>query len=176
MTLQLGDFVCVPMGGDSGKLIRVGQWLNGDGFGNYEHSEILVTRNQTFAAYPGGAAFQSLAPASFQDGWLWSSDTIGKQLTSTQRAAIVRTALSLKGVPYSPTDYFAIAAHRLHLPGAILLKDYVGSTNHLICSQLVDYCYMKAGIHLFTDGRWPGYVTPEDLANVILNPGSVRYA
>ena len=45
----------------------------------------------------------------------------------------------------------------------------------MICSQLVDYCYLMAGVHLFNDGRWPGYVTPEDLANVIADPSGVTY-
>ena len=64
-------------------------------------------------------------------------------------------------------DYFALALHRLGIP-APELKRYIGSSKHLICSQLVDLVYAEAGIHLFTDNRWPGYVTPADLANLIL--------
>ncbi len=30
----------------------------------------------------------------------------------------------------------------------------------MICSQLVDQSYQDAGVHLFSDGRWSGYVTP----------------
>lgn len=168
-----GDFVCVPMKGEAGKLIRFGQWLDGTGYQNYEHAEVLITRTTTMGAYPGGAAIQSLAPPDYQVGWLWSSDAI--HLTPQQRMSIITTAVSLKGTPYSPLDYFAIAAHRLHVPGGPLLSNYVASQNHMICSQLVDYCYMKAGVHLFNDGRWPGYVTPEDLANVILHPEGVTY-
>jgi hypothetical protein len=175
MTFQLGDFVCVPMHGDAGELIRIGQYLNGSGFKNFEHAEVLVTRNQTMGAYPGGAKLEDLAPLDYQQGWLWSSDAIGVHLTAKQRDAVVSTALALKGIGYSPTDYFALAAHRLDLPGASLLKNYVSSTNHMICSQLVDYCYLMAGVHLFNDGRWPGYVTPEDLANVIADPSGVTY-
>lgn len=175
MTIQLGDFTCIPINGDAGDLIRIGQFLNGDGFRNYEHAEILATPTQTLGAYPGGAALQNLPSVAGQKGWLWSSNTIGAHLTQKQRDTIVQAALALQGTPYSPTDYFAIAAHRLDLPGNFLLKNYVSSTNHMICSQLVDYCYLMAGVHLFNDGRWPGYVTPEDLANVIADPSGVTY-
>lgn len=168
-----GDFICVPIGGQTGKLIRIGEWLNGDGFQNYEHAEILVTRTTTLGAYPGGAAIQTLAPPDYQIGWLWSSDAIHP--SPAQRMTIIQTAASLKGTPYSALDYFAIAAHRLHVPGGPLLEDYVASQKHMICSQLVDYCYMKAGVHLFNDDRWPGDVTPEDLANVIQHPEGVTY-
>ncbi len=163
-----GDFVIVPMHGMAGKLIKFGEWLDGDGFKNYEHAEILVNPTQTMGAYPGGAGLRSLPATTWQNGWLWSTGVIHPSLA--QRKIIIDTAMSLRGTPYSPADYFALVAHRLHLPGGSLLKDYVGSSKHLICSQLVDYCYMKAGVHLFNDGRWPGYVTPEDLANVLLNP------
>ena len=32
-----------------------------------------------------------------------------------------------------------------------------------MCSQLVDYIYLQAGVHLFEDGRLPGEVSPADL-------------
>lgn len=174
MTIQLGDFTCIPINGDGGELIRIAQYLNGNGFKNYEHAELLATPTQTMGAYPGGAALQTVPPVSFQKGWLWSSNTIGPHLSQKQRDTIVQAALALKGTPYSALDYFAIAAHRLDIPGP-LLKNYISSTHHMICSQLVDYCYMVAGVHLFNDGRWPGYVTPEDLANVIADPSGVTY-
>jgi hypothetical protein len=37
----------------------------------------------------------------------------------------------------------------------------------MICSQLVDFCYAKAGVRLFADNRWEGYVTPADLAGLL---------
>ena len=36
-----------------------------------------------------------------------------------------------------------------------------------VCSQLVDQAYLDAGIHLFDDGRLPGLVAPEDLADLL---------
>ena len=117
------------------------------------------------AAFPGGAA-RALYPL---DGPLYSSGHLA--FTDEQRAASVQAAEHYLGTPYSAADYFAIAAHHLHLPGSFLLKDYVASTRHMICSQLVDQCCLDAGAHLFSDGRWPGYVVPADLANLILTGG-----
>lgn len=66
------------------------------------------------------------------------------------------------GVPYSFIDYGAIGMHSLglNLPG---VQGYIASTGHMICSQLVDECAKDEGVHLFEDGRWPGYVMPMDL-------------
>jgi len=61
-------------------------------------------------------------------------------------------------------------------PGWLL--DYVAGTGHIICSQLVDQCYLDAGVHLFDDGRFVGDVTPGDLAHVgtIENIGTGPFA
>lgn len=167
-----GDFACLRISGDVGEMIRIGQWMCGDGFHNYEHAEVKVNETQTLGAYPGGAALVTLPED--QSSWLWSTGVI--RLTDTQRAKIVETALSLEGTPYSAVDYFAIAAHRLRIPDPDHeLQDFIGDGKSMICSQLVDYCYLQAGVHLFNDGRWPGYVTPADLANVIMHPESVTY-
>jgi hypothetical protein len=172
--VQLGDFVLVPIPGTAGKLISFGEWLDGSGFTDYDHAEIYVGNPEglapskfgyTFGAYPGGAMAIPLAtaPADIPDA-LWSCGMF--YLTDEDRATIVKNALALTGTPYSAADYFALAAHRLHLP-VPFLKKYVASSKHMICSQLVDYVYMESNIHLFNDGRWPGYVTPADLASVI---------
>ncbi|WP_329565415.1 hypothetical protein [Kitasatospora sp. NBC_01266] len=159
-----GDFAVVSMGGEVGRLIRLGQWLNGDGFANYEHAFVLVGDDEVIEAQPGGAR---QAPLAEYDTHLirWSSGHI--QLTNDQRVEIVAAARGCLRVPYSFLDYAALAAHRVHLPGSSLLKGYVADTRHQICSQLVDQCYQDAGIHLFGDGRWPGYVTPADLYRLI---------
>jgi cell wall-associated NlpC family hydrolase len=156
------------MSGDAGKLIRLGQLLNGDGFGDYEHAFIYIgdygttgdLAAQIVEAEPGGARRTALNYSSV----LWSSGKI--PLTDAQRAAIVTAAKKYVGTPYSAADYFALAAHRLHIP-APGLRAYVASSGHMICSQLVDACYADAGVHLFSDGRWPGYVTPGALADLL---------
>jgi hypothetical protein len=173
MTPQPGDYACRNMGGTPGKLISVGEWLDGSGFSIYDHAEVYVgmpNKNgpygYTMGAYPGGARLVPLQLEQLNDGngFLWST---GKtEMTGEQRSLIVATAMTCEGVGYSAADYFAIAAHRLHVP-VPGLREYIGDTGHMICSQMVDFCYMRAGVHLFTDGRWPGYVTPADLANLL---------
>ncbi|MER8186950.1 hypothetical protein [Kitasatospora sp. NPDC094015] len=150
------------MDGGVGRLIRIGQWLNGDGFLDFEHAFVLVDDDHLVEAQPGGA---ELRPASvYRDHpMLWSTGIV--PLTDEQRGAVVAAALGYQGVPYSFADYAALAAHRFHLPVGPLIKGYVASTKHMICSQLVDQCYHDAGVRLFRDGRWSGYVTPADLAN-----------
>ncbi|MFF0389284.1 hypothetical protein ACFYS8_11380 [Kitasatospora sp. NPDC004615] len=159
-----GDFAVVRMDGRTGRLIRIGQFLNGDGFSDYEHAFVFVGDGHVVEAQPGGA---TLDPLGDYDGHpvLWSTGRI--PLTDDQRTAITTAARSYLGTPYSFTDYLALAAHRLHLPAGPPLRKYVASTKHMICSQLVDQCYQDAGVHLFDDHRWPGYVTPADLANLL---------
>ncbi|MEV4614980.1 hypothetical protein AB0K43_20635 [Kitasatospora sp. NPDC049258] len=150
------------MDGGVGRLIRIGQWLNGDGFADFEHAFVLVDDDHLVEAQPGGAELLPLS--AYRDHpQLWSTGII--PLTGEQRGAIVAAARGYLGVPYSFADYAALAAHRFHLPVGPLIKGYVASTRHMICSQLVDQCYQDAGVRLFADGRWSGYVTPADLAN-----------
>lgn len=159
-----GDFAVVRMAGRVGRLIRIGQWLNGDGFADFEHAFVYVGDDELVEAQPGGV---ELRPASTYDHRpiLWSTGRF--DLSEEQRAAVVAAARGYLGVPYSVADYFALAAHRFHLPIGPLIKGYVADSRHMICSQLVDQCYRDAGVQLFTDGRWPGYVTPADLANLL---------
>lgn len=169
--LQPGDFCCTSISGLTGKLVSFGEWLNGDGFGDYDHAEIYVGMvdpesapyGYTFAAYPGGAGYR-VADLSLMSGALWSTGKI--VLTDEQRASILASCAAAKGVPYSILDYFSLVAHRMHLP-VPFLKRYISSTGHMICSQLVDFAYMNAGVHLFQDDRWPGYVVPADLAKLL---------
>ncbi len=163
-----GDFQLCPMGGKAGSLIRFAQWLNGDGFHDYEHVRLYIGPAQR----KGYGVFVEAMPdkarkAEFPldpPGVYWSSGKIA--LTPQQRAEIVRVALIYVGTPYSFVDYLALAAHRLHIyvPG---IKRYVASSKHMICSQLIDQCYLDAGVHLFKDDRWPGYVTPGDLYHLL---------
>jgi cell wall-associated NlpC family hydrolase len=161
---QPGDFGLVSIAGDVGRLIRLGQWLNGSGFSTMEHAFVFVGGGQLIEAMPGGAR---LAPVSEYDGRpiVWSSGKV--ELTDGQRAEVVAAARAMIGTPYSAADYFAIAAHRFHLPGGRWLRNYVASTKHEICSQLVDRAYAEGGVHLFQDGRWDGFCTPGDLFNLI---------
>jgi len=160
-----GDFGLVPLPGAVGKMISLGERLNGDAFSNFDHAFLLLRDNRIIEAEPGGAR---IMPADeYGDTVLWSYWT----LTDPQRAAIVSEAWKYVGTPYSAADYFALAAKRLHLP-APGLRRYVASSGHMICSQLVDQIYQDAGLQIFDDGRWCGYVTPADLHDALSGPVS----
>lgn len=172
---QPGDFEVVPIGGPGGRLIHLGEVLNGSGFGDYEHARLYLGDRTCVQAEPGGA---TIVPIDFNDHGLWSTAHFSGVLTEFQRASIVQAGRlcgphnGQPGVGYSSTDYLALGAQRLHLGLVVPFLDrYVASSGHMICSQLVDWCYLQAGVHLFDDKRKPGHVTPEDLA-VLIDPSA----
>ncbi len=179
MTVQHlpGDFQLCSMGGQTGRIIRALQWLNGDGFHDYEHARLcigttaLVNGKATKAA-PGNGWFVEAMPDGAVlaehpldgDGLFWSSGLI--PLTPAQRTAIVHAALgyAYAHIGYSYLDYASLAARRLHIP-APHLRAYIASTGHMICSQLVARCYLDGGAPLFD--CWTGDVTPGDLYELL---------
>lgn len=73
-------------------------------------------------------------------------------------------ARDMIGIPYGFAQYAAIAGLTL-LGGDTanpkgMLARYVKRSPAMICSQLVDEAYRRAGVQLFDDGRPPAYVTP----------------
>jgi hypothetical protein len=156
-----GDFRLIEIEGHAGMAIRLGQWLNGDGFANYEHAQVFLGGNWFLDAQPGGAMVHRHDDLG---KGMWSSGII--PLTAKQRVDITTAAYGHIGTPYSFLDYASLAALRFRIP-APHLRDYIKSTGHQICSQLVDQCYVDAGVHLFNDQRWPGDVTPGDLYKLL---------
>lgn len=154
-----GDFGLTRITGYAGLLIRIGQWLNGSGWKNFEHAFIVMPSGNLTEAEPGGARMAALSeyPDAAYSSW---------DLTDVQRAAIVWHAHDLLGTPYSAADYFALALRRFHIP-APWLRRYIESSGHMICSQLVDACYAAAGLRMFSDGRWSGDICPADLDQVL---------
>lgn len=157
---QPGDIGLTRIEGDIGRLIRIGQYLNGDGYADYEHAFVYVGNGQIVEAEPGGAL---LSPLTEYDGrpvaWLRCPPGRGP--------AVADAARGLVGVPYSVLDYLALAAHRFHIP-APGLRRRIQSSDHLICSQLADRAANLGGWHLFQDGRWDGYVDPAALYRLYL--------
>lgn len=143
--------------GGVGRLIRLGQFLNGDGYADYEHAFGMTTFQRAVEAMPGGArevAWDHYDPSRVI--WLRCPDELSE--------AVALQMKKMLGVPYSFADYGALAATRLHLPlSRRLLGKYVENSGHLICSQLVDLAAERGGWHLFDDGRKPRDVTPGDL-------------
>jgi uncharacterized protein YycO len=161
---QPGDFGLTRIPGYAGFAARIGIFLNGDGWHRYQHAFLVLEGDQLIEAMPGGARIRSLidpdiANATFSD---WS-------LTDDQRAAICTYARTLVDTPYSILDYLSLTLVRLHIrpPG---LTRYIADSGHMICSQLIDHVYLKAGLHMFNDGRFSGDVTPGDLRKVLHGP------
>lgn len=152
-----GTIGLVPMSGYGGRLIRLGQALNGDGFEDFEHAFVWLGGGMIIEAEPGGAR---IVPMRY-DG-VWWCEGIAGLLDGAARAVVAVKARDLRGVPYSWADYAALTAHRLHVP-VPGLNAFVASSGHLICSQLADELYLRLGAHVFDDGRWPGYCTPGSL-------------
>jgi len=151
-----GDFALTRISGVTGALISAGQFLIGDG-APVQHAMIYVGDGMIVQAMPGGAEMIPLDDAS--DPVIWSSQYI--PLTWGQRTRMMHEALALVGTPYSFADYASIAlAHYRIRPTWV--REFVGDTGHMICSQLVDEVYRRAGIELFSD-RIAGDITPGDL-------------
>ena len=163
VTPQPADFFLAPIPGRVGKGIRFGQFLNGEGFTKYQHAGILLENGDTIEAMPGGAIIGRI------DRWKpeelrWSSGLI--ELTASQRLDILHFGRARKDIPYSFADYAALGAHRFHIP-APHLQTFIEESGHQICSQMVDWVYWQAEVHLFDDKRWPGYVTPNSLNTLL---------
>jgi hypothetical protein len=169
---QPGDFCCVPVSGRLGRLIEAAQWLAGDRFQPYDHTEVYVGQaddagphGYTISAYPDGRGRRPLtAPAAALPGALWSAGLI--PLTPAQRAGIVAWCGEHADVAYSWADYAALILHRLGSDDPALRR-YIASSRSLICSQYVDLAYSVNEVRLFQDGRWPGFVKPGDLAMLL---------
>jgi hypothetical protein len=170
--VRIGDFCCVPVSGPVGFGITLGQYLDGDRFQFYDHTEVYVGQadgagpyGYTVSTYPGGSGKRALpCPADLLPGSLWSSGLF--DLTGTQRAGIAGWALAHQDTEYSFLDYGAIVLHGLGMKDPALQR-YIASTHHQICSQFCDSAYDVNGVHLFADGRWPGFVKPGDLAQLL---------
>jgi hypothetical protein len=153
-TPQLADIGLTRIRGNVGRGIRLGQWLNGDGFADFEHAMVHTGNRMIVEAEPGGAREVEL--------WYPPEMVVWLRCPDKHREAVAEAARGLVGVPYSFADYASLALHRLHIP-APHLRSYIRSSQHAICSQLADHAALLGGWHIFTDGRWEGDVTPGDL-------------
>lgn len=157
-----GDFALTKISGVTGKLISAGQALIGRP-APVQHAMIYVGNGRIVQAMPGGAECIPLSEAN--KPYIWSSGIIG--LTAAERVTISDAALHLVGRPYSYADYASIGLARWHVRPRFV-RDYIAATDHMICSQLVDYAYELGGVRLFPDNRIPGDVVPADLYRLLV--------
>jgi hypothetical protein len=152
-----GDFAVVATPGLMAMLIRLATRSK------VNHAFLLVAPGRIIEANPGGAAESDLAN---YDGMYQVRSAM--DLSPTMRAAIVDAAQGHLGDPYSWLDDAAIGLtdlFRWHVPAWVRAR--LARSDRLQCAQLVDQCYLEAGIHLWDDGRPPGMVAPSDLLLLI---------
>jgi hypothetical protein len=146
--------------GKVGLGIRVGQYLNGSGFEDFEHAFVDLGDGTIIEAEPGGARIRSID--EYVPSEVHWCDGIYAGVSPDVRLAIAEAARGFEGTRYSFLDYDALVLHRLGLD-ATWLERYISDNGHMICSQLADSAYVKAGYRIFPLTRWEGFVTPGDL-------------
>lgn len=187
--IKPGMFGLAVIGGNVGKLIKLGQRVVDGKDYNFTHAFLVVDENRVIEAEPGGAVFAPVSKYESRDDVLFSDLPIQLAVKEAEASwakvgysfamddaagayeAILRRRISLfgqecEGVPYSYLDYFALALERfnVHIKA---VQNRVAREDRMICSQLVDWAYDQVGIHLFNDGRLPQDVTPGDLEGYI---------
>jgi len=158
-----GTFGLTRIGGATGVAISLGQWLIGDA-SRYTHAFVVLDDGTAMEAEPAGARIRPLdhAESHAPVAYSWAIE-----LTDEQRQAIVREARACEGVRYGFSAYLHLALSRFGIRWPWLIRR-LERNGRLICSQLVDAVYARAGVHLFDDGRAPFDVTPGDLANLLI--------
>lgn len=172
-TPNIGDIGLTTISGHVGRLIRFGQWLNGDGFTKAEHAFVITESARD------GKPFRIVEAMPGKDGardvpnWHADADTVYLRCPDEFRFAVAAAARELVGTPYAWSDYAALALHRFHIPTPHL-KHYIETSNHMICSQLADRAAERGGWRIFSDNRWNGDVTPGDLRRAYRDQRALR--
>lgn len=160
--LAPGMIGLTQISGKVGTGIKVGQFLNGEGFYSWEHAFTVLPGGLILEAEPGGAVIRPLHYALENVYWCEGIYAASPTVRNAGSIWLVNEAEKLEGIGYSFLDYAALSAHRLHIP-APHLRAYISSTGHMICSQMADEFYLRLGAHIFDDERWAGDVTPAGL-------------
>ena len=151
---DLGAFGVVRTNGWAARGIR---WVTRS---DVNHAFVHVGDGQIIEARPSGAGYNHVES---YPGALWS--TLPDKAAGAKVAA---AAVSLIGTPYSWVDCAAIGladTFGWHVPRVVRAR--LARADRMMCSQLVDEAYRRAGIELFSDGRIPGDVAPNDLERLI---------
>jgi hypothetical protein len=178
--LQAGDLMFTTIRGIGGKLIALGEKLNDKSVtweiakkvqhvGMVSTDDSGVCHPKIVEAMPGGAIEVTPDAAYLGPEFIWIRPAY--RWHQGQNAGVA--AWEYIHTPYSWLDYAAITAHHLHIP-APHLDDYIKTSKHMICSQLVDQALKDAGFHVFTDKRLSQDVTPAALyVGVLARAGTV---
>ena len=154
MSPEAGDFGVVRTSGFVAWAIRVVTRSK------YNHAFICMGDGSVVEAQPGGAVHDALGYT------LGNAEFSRIVLSPQQRERICTAALLCVWTPYGFLDILSIGLLQYGIKPKFI-RNRVEHSKNLICSQLVDFCYQLAGVHLFRDGRLPMDVTPGDLATLI---------
>lgn len=176
----VGSFLLTRSSTRTSRLITAAQGLVGDG-SRYSHAALVLDHDTVVEATPHGARLVPLTKYANRLDVTVSDAPIADAVEQAVTAGTIRNSRparqwherrlrdrvdaagrALAGTPYSFLDYLSIALLHYGIRPAWLLR-HVETSRHMICSQLVDTAYAAAGVHLFTDDRFPGDVTPGDL-------------
>lgn len=171
-----GAFGLSVISGKTGWLVNKGQAIVERQDFQFTHAFLVLDRGEVIEAEPGGAQIVSIDKYLNRPDVLFCDNPVllarpGDWFSQLAlRGRIVDYARELEGVPYSYLDYVAIGLDRFGIRPK-LIRDRVSRHDRLICSELVDFVYQMAGIHLFDDGRDPSNVTPGDLERWVRDHG-----
>jgi hypothetical protein len=142
------------------------------------HAGIYVGGEQIIEARPSGAGYADLAQYMTEETtWSHGAFLPDAPGDADVREKIVKFALEVIGTKYGFLDLIVIGLAQTSLgrkvdPTLAYSKQpwwvrRMSRLDRMICSQLVDECYNRAGVHLFTDGRLHQFVSPGDLLDII---------
>jgi hypothetical protein len=167
VTPRAGDLGLTVITGLVGALVRVGQWLTGDG-APYQHAFLVVSdQGKTVEAMPGGARYNTVGGYDPRRTVYVRVDV--DEDTRWRVAAAGLWSMGPPPVAYSYMQYPSLALLALGLKPP-LLRRFIKDHGRVICSQLVDGAFQEAGVQLFADQREPGDVTPGDLYRSMTAP------
>ena len=159
MTPRAGDIGLTIITGWVGAIIRFGQLITLDG-APYQHAFLVVDdHGHTVEAMPGRDGVRPNDTARYDPV---HTVYVRVDMTELQRWAVAGAGKALLGARYSYSQYLSLALLAVGVK-PWLLRRYIASSKRVICSQLVDFAFQKAGVQLFDDGRASGDVTPGDL-------------
>ncbi len=190
--LRAGDIMFSNISGAPGLLVKFGQWLlaktERDEL-NINHVGVVVQAAKGIhqwpllvQAMPHGAEEIELNPEKHwtkgqvylrpRYGMVTRLEGLTRLSAVSQGINVATSAKDYIGTPYSFADYAAILGLHLGVRNG-LVRRYVTSSKHMICSQLADQALSDAGFHVFTDGRLPQDVMPIELFRALkLMPGT----
>lgn len=128
------------------------------------HAVLVVETGDGLAlieAEPGGV-IQS--PVDKYSNVVWSN----LDLTAEQRQAVSKVGISYLGTEYGWYADAAIGVHSaLRIPVPKFVWRWLSNGHAMECAQLIDAAELQAGVHLFSDGRQTGQVSPASLYDLI---------